>query len=188
MLFAPFLGMPLPLLPLQILWINLVTDGLPGLALAFEPAERDTMTRTPYHPKENIFGRGMGRHILWVGLLMGFVSLGMGFWFWRAEDPAWQTMVFTTLTLSHMGHALATRSGKESLFTSGLFTNKALLGAVILTFALQMAVVYVPFMQEVFTTTGMSFADLAVSLALSTVVFWGVELEKWFLRRKAVAH
>ncbi|MDK1079891.1 MAG: cation-translocating P-type ATPase [Anaerolineae bacterium] len=188
MLFAPFLGMPLPLLPLQILWINLVTDGLPGLALAFEPAERDTMTRTPYHPKENIFGRGMGRHILWVGLLMGFVSLGMGFWFWRAEDPAWQTMVFTTLTLSQMGHALAIRSGKESLFTSGLFTNKALLGAVILTFALQMAVVYVPFMQEVFTTTGMSFADLAVSLALSTVVFWGVELEKWFLRRKAVAH
>lgn len=183
MLFAPFLGMPLPLLPLQILWINLVTDGLPGLALAFEPAERDTMTRSPYHPKENIFGRGMGRHILWVGLLMGFVSLGMGFWFWRAEDPAWQTMVFTTLTLSQMGHALAIRSGRESLFTSGLFTNKALLGAVLLTFVLQMAVVYVPFMQEIFKTIGMSFADLAVSLALSTVVFWGVELEKWYLRR-----
>lgn len=186
MLFAPFLGMPLPLLPLQILWVNLVTDGLPGLALAFEPAERDTMTRSPYHPKENIFGRGMGRHILWVGLLMGFVSLGMGFWFWRAEDPAWQTMVFTTLTLSQMGHALAIRSGRESLFTSGLFSNKALLGAVLLTFALQMAVVYVPFMQEIFKTIGMSFADLTVSLALSTVVFWGVELEKWFLRRKAV--
>jgi Ca2+-transporting ATPase len=71
MLLAPFLGMPLPLLPLQILWSNLVTDGLPGLALAVEPAERDTMHRPPNHPQENIFGRGMGRHILWVGILMG---------------------------------------------------------------------------------------------------------------------
>ncbi len=188
MLLAPFLGMPLPLLPLQILWVNLVTDGLPGLALGVEPAEKDTMTRSPYHPNENIFGRGMGRHILWVGLLMGLVSLGMGFWFWRAEDPAWQTMVFTTLTLSQMGHALAIRSGRESLFTSGLFTNKALLGAVLLTFGLQMAVVYVPFMQEIFKTTGLPLTDLGISLALSTVVFWGVELEKWYLRRKDVVH
>ena len=82
MLLAPFLGMPLPLLPLQILWINLVTDGLPGLALGVEPAEKGIMRRSPYHPNENIFGRGMGRHILWVGLLMGIVSLGMGFWAW----------------------------------------------------------------------------------------------------------
>jgi P-type Ca2+ transporter type 2C len=187
MLFAPFLGMPLPLLPLQILWVNLVTDGLPGLALAVEPAEKDIMTRPPYHPKENIFGRGMGRHILWVGLLMGFVSLGMGLWFFRAEDPAWQTMVFTTLTLSQMGHALAIRSGRESLFTSGLLSNKALLGAVLLTFVLQMAVVYVPYLQEIFKTVGMSLFDLTISLVMSSIVFWGVEFEKWFLRRRTAA-
>ena len=78
MLLAPFLGMPLPLLPLQILWINLMTDGLPGLALTQEPAERDTMRRPPHHPQENIFAGGMLRHILWVGLLMGLVSLGVG--------------------------------------------------------------------------------------------------------------
>jgi Ca2+-transporting ATPase len=185
MLVAPFLGMPLPLLPLQILWVNLVTDGLPGLALTIEPAERDIMLRSPYHPKENIFGRGMGRHILWVGILMGLVSLAMGLWFWNTGNPAWQTMVFTTLTLSQMGHAMAIRSGRESLFTSGLLSNKPLLGAVLLTFALQMGVVYLPFMQEIFGTIALSLSELAVSLVSSTIVFFGVEMEKWWLRRKA---
>jgi len=184
MLLAPFLGMPLPLLPLQILWINLVTDGLPGLALAVEPAERNTMRRPPYHPQENIFGRGMGWHVLWVGMLMGLVSLGMGFWAWQTRRPDWQTMVFTTLTLSQMGHALAVRSGRDSLFTAGLLSNKPLLGAVLLTFMLQLAVVYMPFLQELFKTVGLSPTDLAISLLLSTVVFWGVEIEKWFTRRQ----
>ncbi|MFN2166882.1 MAG: cation-translocating P-type ATPase, partial [Anaerolineae bacterium] len=109
MLLAPLAGMPLPLLPLQILWINLVTDGLPGLALGVEPPEPDTMNRPPHHPQENIFGRGLGRHVIWVGLLMGLVSLGMGYWTWRAGWANWQTMIFTTLTLSQMGHALAVR-------------------------------------------------------------------------------
>ena len=183
MLLAPFLGMPLPLLPLQILWVNLVTDGLPGLALTVEPAERGAMRRPPHHPQENIFGRGMGRHILWVGLLMGLVSLGMGFWAWNTGRPDWQTMVFTTLTLSQMGHALAIRSGRDSLFKIGLLSNKALLGAVLLTFVLQMGVVYVPFLQGLFKTVALPPVDLVISLALSTVVFWGVELEKWLLRR-----
>jgi len=183
MLLAPFIGMPLPLLPLQILWINLVTDGLPGLALTMEPPERETMRRPPYHPKESIFGRGMGQHILWVGLLMGLVSLGMGFWAWRMGRPYWQTMVFTTLTLSQMGNALAIRSNRDSLFKLGLFSNKALLSAVLLTLVLQMVVIYVPFMQEIFNTVALPPAALAISLALSTVVFWGVELEKWFVRR-----
>jgi len=183
MLLAPFLGMPLPLLPLQILWVNLVTDGLPGLALTVEPAERGTMRRPPHHPQENIFGRGMGRHILWVGVLMGLVSLSMGFWAWNTGRQDWQTMVFTTLTLSQMGHALAIRSGRDSLFKIGLLSNRALLGTVLLTFALQMGVVYVPSFQDLFETVALPPVDLAISLALSTVVFWGVELEKWLLRR-----
>jgi Ca2+-transporting ATPase len=82
MLIGPLLGMPLPLLPLQILWINLVTDGLPGLALSVEPAERGTMQRSPFHPNESVFSRGIGRQILWVGILMGLVSLAVGYWKW----------------------------------------------------------------------------------------------------------
>jgi Ca2+-transporting ATPase len=182
MLLAPLIGMPLPLLPLQILWINLLTDGLPGLAMGVEPPERDTMRRRPHDPQENIFGRGLGLHVLWVGLLMGLVSLGMGYWTWRTGWDNWQTVVFTTLTLSQMGHALAVRS-RESLFTVGLLSNKALLGAVLLTFILQLCVIYVPFLQEMFKTDALSLGELLVSLVLSTVLFWGVELEKWLMRR-----
>jgi len=184
MLLAPFLGMPLPLLPLQILWINLVTDGLPGLALTLEPAERDTMRRPPYQPQESIFGRGLGRDILWVGLLMALVSLAMGFWAWSGGNPAWQTMIFTTLTLSQLGNALALRSERDSLFRIGLLSNTAMLGTVLLTFGLQLAVVYLPFLQAIFKTQALSARDLGISLVLSTIVFLGVETAKWIMRRR----
>ena len=183
MLLGPLFGMPLPLLPLQILWINLVTDGLPGLALAIEPTERDTMRRPPYPPNENIFARGMAPHILWVGILMGLVSLVVGYMLWGAGNPLWQTMVFTTITLSQMGHALAIRSERFSLFQIGLFSNKALLGAVLLTFVLQLAVIYLPFLQEVFETAALPLPYLLLSLVLSTVVFVAVEVEKAIRRR-----
>jgi Ca2+-transporting ATPase len=183
MLLAPFIGMPFPLLPLQILWINLVTDGLPGLALAIEPAERKIMQRSPFDPKESIFGRGMARDILWVGALMGLVSLVVGFWYWSIDHPYWQTMVFTTLTLSQMGNALAIRSQRESLFQIGLLSNRAMLGAVLLTFALQMVVIYLPFFQSIFETGPLALGDLLISLLLSTAVFWGVEIQKWLIRR-----
>jgi Ca2+-transporting ATPase len=178
MLLAPFLGMPLPLLPLQILWVNLVTDGLPGLALTLEPAERGTMRRPPYQPQESIFGRGLGRDILWVGLLMALVSLALGFWGWSVGNPAWQTMVFTTLTLSQLGNALALRSEGDSVFRIGLWSNRAMLATVLLTFGLQLAVVYLPFLQAVFKTQALSLRDLVISLVLSTVVFWGIEARK----------
>jgi len=184
MLFGPLLGMPLPLTALQILWINLVTDGLPGLALAVEPAERGTMHRPPYPPRQSIFARGMGLYILWVGLLMGLVSLALGYWAWITGRPAWQTMVFTTLTLSQMGNVLAVRSGRESLFKIGLLTNKPLLGAVALTVVLQLAVVFWRPLQEIFNTQALTAFELGISLALSTIVFWAVEIEKWLRRRR----
>ncbi len=185
MLLAPFLGMPLPLLPLQILWINLVTDGLPGLALAVEPAERGTMGRPPYRPGESVFSRGIGQQILWIGTLLGLVSLGVGYMAWRGDSTgAWQTMVFTTLTLAQMGNALALRSNRDSMFQIGLFSNRSMLGAVMLTVGLQFAVVYVPFLQRAFNTKPLTLGQLAISLAFSTVVFWAVEFDKWIMRRK----
>ena len=184
MLVGPFLGMPLPLVALQILWINLVTDGLPGLALAVEPAERGIMKRSPFHPQESIFSRGMGQRILWIGFLMGLVSLGIGYIYWR-QDPTgpWQTLVFTTLTLAQMGNALAIRSNKDSIWAIGLFSNKLMLLAVFITFVLQLALIYVPFLQRFFSTEALSARDLLVSLAASSVIFIAVEAEKW-LRRK----
>ncbi len=184
MMIAPLVNMPLPLLPLQILWINLVTDGLPGLALGVELPERDTMRRPPYPPDENVFARGLGRGILWIGLLMGLVSLGLGFGYWRAGRENWQTMLFTTMTLSEMGVVMGLRSRRASLFRIGIFSNPALLGAVLLTFVLQLAVIYVPFLQSLFKTMPLSAGDLALSLGLGSVVFWAMEIQKWWVRRR----
>jgi Ca2+-transporting ATPase len=185
MLLAPLAGMPLPLLPIQILWINLVTDGLPGLALSVEPAERNTMNRDPYPPEEHVFSRGMGLDVIWIGLLMGVVSLAMGYWVFLedAEDETrLRTIVFTVLTLSQMGNALAIRSMSDSLLRLGLFSNLPLLGSVVLTFLLQLLLVYYPPLQELFKTTALSWTDLALCLALSTVVFWAVEARKLIVR------
>jgi Ca2+-transporting ATPase len=184
MLAAPLLGMPLPLLPLHILWMNLVTDGLPALALGVEPAEAELMRRPPYRPNENIFARGMGRHIIWVGLLMGCLSLGAGYCYWHAGDPNWQTVLFTTLTLAQMAHVMAIRSERRSLFQIGLMSNKPLLTAVSLTVVLQLALVYLPFLQAVFKTSALPLRDLALTIAISSVIFVAVELEKRILQRR----
>jgi Ca2+-transporting ATPase len=180
---APFLGLPIPLLPIHILWINLVTDGLPGLALAAEKEEFGIMKRPPRPPQESIFARGMWQHILWIGLLMGGVSLFSQGWAYYTESAHWQSMVFTVLSLSQMGHLLAIRSERESLFTQGVFSNKPLLGAILLTFCLQMAVLYVPILQPIFKTQALSPGELLFCLSLSSIVFFVVEIEKW-MRRK----
>jgi Ca2+-transporting ATPase len=178
MFLAPFLGMPLPLLPLQILWVNLVTDGLPGLALGLEPVERDAMRRPPYSPRESIFSRGLGWDVLWLGLVMGGVSLAVGFTWWGAGRDSWQTLVFTTLTLSQLLYALTVRSRRTSFFTLGPLSNKPLLAAVALTFALQLAVVYLPFLQRIFHTVPLTAGELGVSLAVSSIPFACFELAK----------
>ncbi len=188
MLFASLLAMPLPLLPLQILWINLVTDGLPSLALAVEPAEWDTMRRPPRPPHEPLLAGGLGRHILWVGVVLALVSLSPGYLLWQQGSESWRTMIFTTLSLAQMGHVLAVRSERASLFELGLRSNPALLGAVALTGALQLAVVYLPVLQDVFDTVALSLAELVGCLLVSSVMLWGVELEKWVRRRSALDH
>jgi P-type Ca2+ transporter type 2C len=175
---APFLGLPIPLLPIHILWINLVTDGVPGLALAAEPGEKNIMSRPPRDPKESIFAQGLGTHIIWVGLLMGAVSIGTQALFVDGNQAHWQTMVFTVLCLSQMGHVLAIRSEQESFLRQGLLSNKPLLGATMLTFALQMATIYVPSLNPIFKTTPLTAGELAITILLSSVVFFAVELEK----------
>ncbi len=179
---APFLGLPLPLLPIHILWINLVTDGLPGLALAAEPEERGIMSRPPRHPQESIFAHGMGAHILWVGLLMGAVSLFTQAWALSTGHFHWQTMVFTVLCLSQMGHVLAIRAERDSLFSQGLLSNKPLLGAFVLTLTLQFATIYVPFLNPIFKTESLTLGELILTLVLSSIVFFAVEIEKLWKR------
>jgi P-type Ca2+ transporter type 2C len=180
---APFLGLPIPLLPIHILWINLVTDGLPGLALALEPEEPGLMRRPPRSPNESIFAHGMWQDILWIGLLMGGVSLFTQAWAYHAGHAHWQTMVFTVLTLSQMGNVLALRSERVSFFRLGLWSNRPMLGAVLLAFMLQLATIYVPALNPIFKTEPLDPEELGFCLALSTVVFCAVEVEKWFIRK-----
>ena len=180
---APFLGMPIPLLPIHILWINLVTDGLPGLALAVEPEEQGLMARPPRPPRESLFADGMWQDILWIGLLMGGVTLVTQAWAYRTGHAHWQTMVFTVLTLSQMGNVLALRSERASFFQLGPWSNLPLLGAVALTFVLQMATIYIPALNPIFKTEPLDFEELLLCLALSSIVFIAVEIEKWCIRR-----
>jgi P-type Ca2+ transporter type 2C len=182
MLLGPFLGLPLPLLAVQILMINLVTDGLPGLALGVEPAERDVMRRPPRPPDASVFARGMWQHILLVGLLMGAVPLGLGVWASATGRP-WQTMVFTSLALLQLGHALGVRSERDSLLRLGLTSNRPLLAAVAGSVAVQLAIVYTAWGQTLFHTEALSALELAIVLMASTIVLLVVEAEKAVRRR-----
>ncbi len=179
---APFLGLPIPLLPIHILWVNLVTDGLPGLALAMEPAERNLMRRPPRPPGESVFARGVWQHIAWVGLLLGGVCIATQAWALATGIAHWQTMVFTVLALSQLGLAMAIRSERDSLFAQGIGSNRWLLAAVLLTLGLQFAVIYVPWLNAIFHTQPLAAGELALCLALSCVVFLGVEAEKALIR------
>jgi len=114
---------------------------------------------------------------------MGILCLGVGYRYWSLGDPNWQTMLFTTLTFSQMTHVMAIRSEHQSLFRVGLLSNKALSGAVALTFALQLALIYVPFLQSFFKTTPLPAKDLGLAIVLSLVVFLAVEFEKWLSRQ-----
>ena len=176
---APFFGLPIPLLAIHILWINLVTDGLPGLALASEPAEADIMKRPPRKPNENIFAGGMAVHILWVGFLMGIVTLGIQAWAIHSQNGHWQTMAFTVLCFSQLGHVMAIRSDWKSIFQTGIFSNKSMLGALFITVALQLMLIYVPFCNAIFRTQPLTLYELAITLAVSSIIFWAVEMEKW---------
>lgn len=186
MLLGPLLGMPLPLVPLQILWINLVTDGVPGLALATEKKEPGIMRRRPFNAKDSVFARGVGSQIIWIGILMGIVSLGVGYAYWLndAESGIWRTMVFTTLVLAQMGNALAIRSNTESVFSIGFFANRMMIGAVVLTFLLQLALLYVPVFQRIFTTQPLGARDLVIAILASGVIFIAVEIDKWVRRKR----
>ncbi len=181
-LLAPFFGLPIPLLAIHILWINLITDGLPGLALASEPADANIMKRSPRNPGQNIFTRGMVIHILVVGLLMGVITLGMQAWSIHNGNTHWQTMAFTVLCLSQLGHVIAIRSETQSIFKIGMFSNKPMVIAIGITVALQMMIIYVPMFNTIFRTQALTLYELVITIAVSSIVFWAVELEKWMKR------
>jgi Ca2+-transporting ATPase len=184
MLAAPLVGINVALLPLQLLWLNLMTDGLLGLGLGVEPAERNVMARPPQSPRAGLFSGGLMAHVLWVGLLLGAVALGFGAWAYHLDLPEWQTMLFTTLAFLQIGQALATRSMRESLFRQGLGSNRLLLAMALLVAGLQALLVSTPLLERFFGITPLTLGEFALSAGLGSLAFIAIELEKWLIRRR----
>jgi Ca2+-transporting ATPase len=191
---SPILGLGgVPLIPLQILWMNLVTDGLPALALAMEPAEPAVMQRPPYNPRESIFARGLGLYMVRIGIVFAILTIVLMVWAYNytqdTPDPErWKTMVFTTLCLAQMGHALAVRSDTQLTIQMNPKTNPYLWGAVALTTVLQLLLIYFPPLRNFFGTHFLSFTELSICLGFSALMFIWIEMEKvvykWFINRR----
>jgi Ca2+-transporting ATPase len=184
-LFAPIMGLAIPLLPIHILWINLVTDGLPGLALVAEPAEKDIMKQPPRLPKENLFAGGLIPRIILTGILLAISALFIQWWTAREgyDVIIQQTAVFTTLCFVQLGNALSVRSFYHSLFSKDIFANRGMWLAVIGTIILQLSIVYVPFLDTIFKTAPLSWDIILVIIATTAVSVVLIELVK-LLNRK----
>jgi Ca2+-transporting ATPase len=170
--------------------MNLVTDGLPALALAVEPAEPNVMNRPPHDPGESIFARGLGLYMVRVGIVLAIIAITLMVWSYgythRVEGPGgpdrWKTMVFTTLCIAQMGHALAIRSNNRLTIELNPFSNPYVLAAVVVTTILQLLLVYVAPLRDFFGTHYLSGFELAVCFGFSALMFVWIELEKLFFR------
>jgi Ca2+-transporting ATPase len=183
LLLGPLIGLPVALLPIHILWINLVSDGVPAIALSFEKAEKDIMNRPPRPPQQSVFADGRGFHMVWVGMLMAGIALCLQAWS-ITNDLHWQTMVFNFLCLAQFGHVLAIRSGKDSFFQVGLFSNRLMTIGILISFALQAVITFVPFFQPIFETEPLTFSEFVTVGGCASLIFFAVEIEKLITRRK----
>lgn len=184
--FAPILGFAIPLLPIHILWINLVTDGLPGLALVAEPAEKDIMNRSPRPPKENLFAGGLIPRIIITGVILATAALFIQWWCVQQgyDVVTQQTAVFTTLCFVQLGNALSVRSTYHSIFSADIFANRGMWGAIVGTVILQLLIVYVPFLDTIFKTTPLSWNIMQMILIVTFVCIGLIELVKLLNKRR----
>ncbi|GLL04595.1 cation-translocating P-type ATPase [Dactylosporangium matsuzakiense] len=171
MLAGPLLGLPLFLLPAQILWVNLLTHGLPGVALGSEPAPPDVMTRPPRPPAESVLGAGLWQRILRVGIVISAVTLGVAVWA-HATDRPWQSMAFFALGATQLAVALGSRA------RPGTRTNPMLLLAVAVALTLQFAGLYLPALNELLGTEPVPILDLLVICALSSLGYAAIRLDR----------
>ncbi len=179
MLCAPLLGIAVALRPLQLLWLNLLTDGLMGLGLGFEPAEADVMKRPPRRPNSPILNRSMVIHITWVGLLIGALALVLGGMYFdpnNPEDTKWQTMFFATLGFAQIGQGLALRSRSYSFLS--IRSNPIMAVVTVITLVLQALPIYVPALAQFFGLTPLTGAEMGLVLAMGALTFVIVRAEK----------
>jgi Ca2+-transporting ATPase len=186
MLCAPLLGMNVALRPLQLLWLNLLTDGLMGLGLGVEPAEAEAMNRPPRKPGSPVLDRPVRIQIAWVGGLIGVLALGIGAVYFDPENPqdsTWQTMIFMTLGFTQIGNALGLRATGSSALSPS--SNPFMTILTLVTIGLQLAVIYLPFMKGFFGLVPLNLQDLGISFGLGVLVFVIVRIERGWTGKRA---
>lgn len=164
-------GLPLPLLPIQILWVNLVTDGLPALSLGVDPGDKDVMERPPRDPEESIFSHGLKTKIIIQGTLIGLSTLGafvLGLYWQGGSLAVARTMALTTLVMAQLIFVFACRSERHSLWQIKPFSNRWMVLAVLFSSLMQLAVIYIPLLQNVFQTTTLNWREWLIVLALAS--------------------
>lgn len=179
MFLATLIGFPLPLIPIQILWMNLVTDGLPAMALGLDPGDPDVMQRPPRKPKESIFAHGLSRSIFVRGMIITVVTLTLyfiGFFMGGENLELARTIAFTTLVFAQLLYVFECRSVRYSIFELGLFSNMYLVVAVCISMLMQLAVIYIPFFQSVFKTVPLKLEHwfLIIGLTSATTLLQGL--------------
>ena len=178
MLFAPIFCATIALLPLQLLWLNLLTDGLLGLGLGVEAAEKGVMKRKPRSVKEKMFSGEDGIRVIWVGILIGIVALFTGWIYYSDSGLKWQTMMFTVITFLQIGQALGARSNTDSIFRSKFYSNPLLVWMIVLTVILQLAILYIPFFAGIFKIVPLSFLDVVVCVIFGSITLFAIEVVK----------
>lgn len=185
MLCAPLLGIHIALTPLQLLWLNLLTDGLMGLGLGTEPPEADTMQRPPRSPNSALLSKKDITYISWSGVLIAVITLGMGISYFdptNPEDLRWQTMIFATLGFAQIGNAFGLRSYGYTPFS--FRSNPLFILMAVLTFGLQLAAIYAPFLDKFFGLPALTLPELALSMGAGLVTMLAVMLETRFYKNK----
>lgn len=177
MLAGPLLGLPLPLLPAQILWINLLTHGLPGVALGSEPVEDGVMSRPPRPPAESVLGAGLWQRILRIGAVISAVTIGVALW-GDATGRPWQSMAFFALGATQLAVGLASRA------RPGTRSNPLLPLAIAGALCLQLAGLYVPLLRDLLDTRPLSLLELTVVCALSVLGYVAFKLDGLMLRHR----
>jgi len=185
MFVAALAGWPAPLAAIQILWLNLVTDGLPALALGLEPPEADIMRRPPRPPREAVITPRRGALILAHGVIVAAVSLAAFRWTWGGDDaelPHARTVTFCVAAFSQLFFAIGCRSDRRTAFEIGFFSNPWLVAAIALSSLLQLTVVTLPFAQDVFQVGSQLGRDWIAVIALGLVPVTVIEVAKWAWR------
>lgn len=187
MLFAGLAGWPLPLLPIQLLWINLVTDGLPALALATDPVDRDVLSRAPRRPDAQLMDKPFIARTLITGLLTATVALiAFAYEFYADQDVSQaRNAAFSTLVIAELLRSFGARSETQTIFEAGILSNMRLFTVVSASFLLQLVIHHAPVLETVFGTEPVSWSQCVAWTALGVVPLVVMEIRKVILRSKA---